>query len=192
MARRKPVELNPYEELIEQGAKDYVELVFELLEEIAPVRPWWHAELSTEQQLWRWMTGPRDKIMPWLYDVAQFLGWDEDTLLRNLRQLFTDERIVARIPAEMLALVPYELVELVQASGPYDAAEHIRKMVRAERAYAEASQALAAPDVLNVPEPAMDVQQPPPQIVQLMGPGGQGFPAWGFVPRESPPAFGMQ
>jgi len=189
MARRRSPELNPYEQLIEDGAKDYVEIVFELLEEIAPVRPWWSVELSTEEQLWRWMTGPRDRVMPWLYEVARVLGWDETTLLRNLEKLFTDDSVAAMIPVELAATVPIELVELVQASGPFDAATHIRKMVKAEEAYSRASAALSAPDVPNVPEPAMEVQQPPPQIVQLMGPGGQGFPAYGFVPRESTPAF---
>jgi hypothetical protein len=189
MARRRSPELNPYEQLIEDGAKDYVEIVFELLEEIAPVRPWWSAELTTEQQLWRWMTGPRDKVMPWLYTLASALGWDQQTLLRNLEKLFTDERVAAMIPVELAATVPLELVELVQASGPFDAAVHIRKMVRAEEGYSQAAAALASPEVLNVPEPAMEVQQPPPQVVRLMGPGGEGFPAYGFVPRESTPAF---
>lgn len=177
------------EELVELGAKEYVELVKELAADLAPVRPWWHKDLSPDQQLWRWISGPRDEIMTWIVEAGAHMGWETvEEVLQHLEELFTSPRTEVLLPLHVQAAIPLALIEMVQAAGPKDTAKHIRKMVRMEEGRLQALAYLQNEDQPNVPEPTQEVDQPPTAPVELLP--GEGYPAYGHVPRESPPAFG--
>lgn len=178
-------EVNPKEELVEEMSQLYVQFVFDLVEEFAPERPWWHEDLTAEQQLWRWMSGPRNEIMQWLYTAGMHMGWEEpEETLKNLEELFTSPTVTTLLPLPLQIQIPTELVEMVQSAGPADTAKHIRKMEKMAEGSAAARSAMTAAreSQPNVPEPP---DQPPPLPTELV-PGTEGWPLYGAVPRDDP------
>lgn len=180
--------LNPLEALVQEGADAYVALVHELADELAPVRPWWTAELSPDEQLWRWIgsadkPGPRDVVMPWLMQAAAYLGaTDAQEALGMIERIFTDASVPDIIPPDVVIQIPTELLEIVQASGPAEAAKHIRKM---EKMVEGRSAALAV--LANTDQPELPVA-PPPLPIDLPG-YGQGWPQYGGAPGAEQAAF---
>lgn len=166
---------NPHEVLIEEMADIYVELVMEATEELAPHGPWWHAELSSEQQLWRYLD-IREDIIPWLVDVSDYFPeWRSvDDMLKGIEELATT-RIEDRVPGELLVDERADaLKEIVQAVGPKEAARHIRRMetLALKR---EQGQALIQPAPVDLVPPA---PAPPDGTGSVFVPaviGGQGF-----------------
>jgi hypothetical protein len=128
MSRSKASRMNPLEQLTIEMADVYADLVFELVPAIAPYRPWWQSGMTPDQQLWRWMQ-QRDGIIEWLGMVAPSLGWQTlGDAIANLAQLFTGP-IEDRVPPEVLIDPKGDALKaLVQAVGPHDAAEHIKRM----------------------------------------------------------------
>lgn len=184
-------DVNPLEELVEELSDVYVELVYEIAEELAPVRPWWTADLSADAQLWRWIgsdeePGPRAVVLPWLMAAAAHMGaTTPDEALAMIEDIFTSPAATDLIPADIVADIPIELLEIVQASGPKDAAKHIRKMEKMVAGRLEAVALLQNTDQPNVPE------VPPPLPVEMAGFRG-GWPEYGGVGREdTPPAFSL-
>lgn len=183
-----PDRVNPLEELTEEMAQIYVELVNELVEEIAPVSPWWSVKLTQDQQLWRWMSGPREQILSWLMAAGVYMGWKTwQETLDNLDQIFTSPVAPDAIPPDVVIDIPPELLEMVQAAGPVDTAKQIRKMEKLAQAQAEARQLLSTTGQPNVPEPPL---QPPPLPVEL-APGTEGYPLYGEAPTEPGSKFGL-
>lgn len=131
-------ELNPLEEMVEEMSDVYVDMVFELAEELAPVRPWWHADLTAEQKLWRYVgttpeEGLRSIVMPWLEAAAVAMGAPEGDMLAAagmVERIFTDPAATDLIPPALVAQIPVELLELVQGGGPKDAMKHLVLMER--------------------------------------------------------------
>lgn len=176
---------NPLEELTDELADTYVEMVFDLAKEFAPVRPWYHHDLSIDEQLWRWEE-IRDPVVEWLMNVGVNLGYQSgDEVLDNLERIFTDETVVDLVPADIVVRIPPELLELVQAVGPKAAAKHIRTMEKKFEGYAQARGVLAAASTFQFPEPP-DV--PPPLRVETL-PDTGFYPLYGLVPQESAPGF---
>jgi len=125
--------LNPMEETVEYAADVYVELVNELLEELAPFRPWWSKTLSRDEALWRWEE-VREPIVTWLAQAGIFMGFQNyGEVLDNLEDFWFGPLLVDMVPPEVIDMLPLQLFELVQA-GPYEAADHIRAM---EKEYAK-------------------------------------------------------
>lgn len=155
-------DINPLEEMVEELAEYYVELVFELVDEFAPVRPWWTASLTADQQLWRWVgsdqePGPRAVVMPWLAAAAVFMGAQSaDEAIGMVERIFTDPAASDIIPPRVVAQIPVELLEIVQASGPKDAAAHIRRMEKMVAGRMEAMALLDQPDQPPYPEAPVD------------------------------------
>lgn len=181
-------EKNPLEALVEELAPHYVDMVFELVEMFAPESPWWSVKLSKEQQLWRWVSGPRNEIMEWIYGAGPFMGWETpEEILANWEKIFTDPKAPMLIPAGHVISIPVELIEMVQAAGPEDAGKHVRRMEKAMEGYTSAANTLDANRTQNVPEPPL---QPPPLPVEVI-PGTAGWPLYGGVPRddEQPSAY---
>lgn len=175
----KTAELNPMEALATEMADFYVEKVQELTEFIAPVRPWWHRDLSPDEQVWRWLD-VREPVMAWLMTTGAYMGFESgDAVMDNLAAIFTDERIVDLVPAEHVIAIPIPLLEMVQGNGPEEAAKHIRKMERMAEGRAKALGLLEQNRVVNVPEPP-DV--PPPLPVDVIG--SPGWPLYGGAPQE--------
>jgi len=177
-------DINPYEQLVEEASEEYVALVYSIAEELAPVRPWWHVDLSPDQQIWRWLSGPRNEIMDWIYTAGAYMGWEgpEETL-KQWEKIFTDPMAEEMIPIFVVSVMPIELLEMVQAAGPKDAGNHVRKMEKMVEGRAAALETLDRRDdeVINVPEPPF---APPPMPVEL-APGTAGWPLYGAVPRDS-------
>jgi hypothetical protein len=186
-------DLNPLEELVEELSDTYVELVYDLTETFAPFRPWWQKDLSPDQQLWRWISGTteegesvRDAIMGWLMVAGAFMGFQTaDETLANIERIFTAPEAPDLIPPAHVASIPVELLEIIQASGPRDAANHIRKMERMVAARAEVLAQVAATDQPDIP------QVPPPQPVELM-PGTAGWPTFGGAPIAETSPLGLR
>jgi hypothetical protein len=166
-------QLNPLESDVHDLADAYVELVMDLVEEFAPFRPWWTTELSADQKLWRYME-VRDAIVPWLVEVGVYMGyrtWQE--VLDNLDKIWMSKLPIDTTPPEILAALPLELLELVQA-GPNDAAQHIRDM---EKLFASRSQAAEA-----MQRAAEDATVTEPDVPELLPPtlptkAGEIYPA---------------
>ena len=84
--------INPLEEDTLWMAEEYVKLVNEMLDELAPYRPWWSQELTQDEMLWRWIddtAGPsvREQIMAWLVEVGVYMGFASyEELLDNLEK----------------------------------------------------------------------------------------------------------
>lgn len=130
---------NPLEELTNEFADYYVDMVELVVESIAPARPWWHQELTPDEQVWRWLA-IREPIMTWLWDVGPFLGFSSpDDVLRGLRDIFV--RPLAGVVPDVLRIDERAdgLKELVQSAGPNEAARHIRKVEAMVKRRAEAS-----------------------------------------------------
>lgn len=124
-----PEDLNPLEEDIKLLADEYVAMVEEFVEELAPSRPWWSKKLSADEKLWRWMD-VREEIVSWLVETGAWMGWqDYDEVMKRVDELWFSMAVVDIVPPEVLARVPLSLVELVQAN-PKDAGPHIRDMER--------------------------------------------------------------
>lgn len=152
MAKRD--DLNPMEEMVIDGAKVYVELVEELLDEAAPFRPWWSVRLSDDELLFRWQE-VRGEIIPWLVEAGIFMGFKTfEEMLENLEKYWTGELLVDMVPPEIIDELPIALVELVQA-GPKDAADHIRK---GERLFVKTRGAAA---IIGPPLPPIPMEMPP-------------------------------
>lgn len=175
-------ELNPLEELTLSLADNYVELVQDLTREFAPVRPWWSEDLTSDQQMWRYLD-IRDKVMPWLMQVGAYMGFKSgDEVLHGLEDIFTDESIVEKVPAEVVIAAPIVLLEMVQSNGPTEAAKYIRKMEKMAEGRAEAMGLLdQARQEFNVPEPP-DV--PPPLPVEAQPGAGSQWPLYGGALKE--------
>lgn len=152
---------NPLEQMTEEMSEVYVDMVFEFLEELAPFSPWWQADLSPDQQLWRWITGGRDEILAWLEAVAPFMGFDTtDEILAGIPEIFTSVKAEGAIPQILIAQIPLSIVEMVQAVGPEELGKHIRKMERMmagrQQAFDEiqaAREALPPFDIPDITEP---------------------------------------
>lgn len=180
-------DINPLEQLTEDLAEHYVAMVFRLTEHFAPVRPWWHAGLTPDQQLWRWITGPREEILTWLAAAGAAMGWTSmEEVLANVEQIFTSPAATDLIHPQIVAQIPVELLEMVQAAGPRDFGNHIRKMERMIEGRAAAFAALEESDQPMIPGPP---DQPPPMPVELM-PGTAGWPLYGMAPQGPQPVPG--
>lgn len=119
--------LNPMEELTSFAADCYVELVEELLDEIAPYRPWFSQQLGDDEALWRWEE-QREPIIDWLVQCGIFMGMKTyQELLDRLEEFWMSPLLVDMVPPEVIDQLPLELLEMVQA-GPKDAADHIRRV----------------------------------------------------------------
>ena len=177
--------LNPLEQMVEDLAQDYVDLVNDLAQEFAPVRPWWDAQLSADEQLWRWQS-ERDPIMAWLMEAGVHMGYASgDETLKNLEEIFTNEAVIDMVPAEFVITVPPSLLEMVQSSGPKEAAKHIRKMEQAVVRHNKGMALLQNQGQPNFPEPP---NQPPPLPVTEV-PGTAGYPLYGMAPTDAAGAF---
>lgn len=155
-------QMNPIEELTDEMADTYVELVLELAEDIAPFRPWWHEELSPDAQVWRWQK-MRAPIVEWLAEVSPYMDWpDLSAALAGLRELFTGP-IEQRIPGALLVDDRADgLKELVQSAGPRDAARHIRRVEAMTQRRAQAAALMTPTDPYQAPPGPADVQMPEP------------------------------
>jgi len=150
------MKLNPLEELTEEFADEYADLVFEMAEAIAPYRPWWHVELSPDAQVYRWMN-MREPIVTFLADVSPFMGWVSlDDAFANLGDLLTGN--LDHVPPELKTDERADgLRELAQAVGPRDAAKHLRHVETLLRRRQRAS-------ALLEPSEPIDVATLPPGI----------------------------
>jgi hypothetical protein len=162
-------DVNPLEDLTHRMADKYSEMVLDLTEHLAPFRPWWHVDLTPDQKLWRYQES-RVKFMPWLSTVMPYMGWESwDEALGELEDLFFSAKADAAVPITLQAMVPVELLRLVQAE-PVDAAKHIRDMERLLESRIDAIQLLAreeaseeSKEIFNeeIPEPPGRSINPP-------------------------------
>lgn len=137
-------DVNPGEQLVEDMSEEYVDMVFDMLEEIAPMSPWWQADVSPDQQLWRWITGGRDEILAWLEAVAPFMGYEStDEILSGIDEIFTSAKAEGAVPQHIVAQIPIPLLEMVQAAGPEEAEKHIKKMERMIAGRVQVDEAIA-------------------------------------------------
>lgn len=177
-----PAKVNPLEELVEELSEAYVEMVYDLVEQFAPARPWWAEELTDAQQLWRWMDAKdeegvpiRDVILGWLMAAGAAMGYaDAEESLEHIEEYFTSPAAIDRIPPAVVAEIPYELLEMVQASSPEEAAAHIRKMesLLEDRA--------VLMDVIGAPESPKLPVAPAPLPIELLQ---AGWPLYGGSPQ---------
>lgn len=193
--------INPLEALTERFAHEYVLDVKRYTKMFAPVRPWWTAKLSADAQLWRWEAPDgavaadgtkislRDAILPWLMTATAHMGAkDAKEALDMIEDIFTSVSAPDLIPPEVVAQIPPELLEMVQAAGPEDAAKHIRKMERMHEGRMQAVAVLAQTNQPDVPEPP-DV---PPMLPTEMQPGTAGWPLYGNAPQQPEADHGQQ
>jgi len=172
-------ELNPMEALVIEMSDYYVDAVLAMTKHIAPVRPWWHTELSADEQIWRYLD-IREDVMAWVMVAGVALGYESgDEVLANLEDIFTDERLVDAIDPMVAIAVPHVLIEAVQSNGPKEAANWIRRLEKMAEGRAKALGLLEANREVNVPE-APDV--PPPYEVAIID--SPGFPLYGGAPTE--------
>jgi hypothetical protein len=137
------------EELTSFAADCYVELVEELLDEIAPYRPWFSQQLGDDEALWRWEE-QREPIIAWLVQCGIFMGMKTyQELLDRLEEFWMSDLLVDMVPPEVIDRLPIELLEMVQA-GPKDAADHIR---RVEKLHERKMATAQLPPPLPRPEP---------------------------------------
>ena len=122
-----PDDLNPLEEMVIELSDIYVAIVKELVNEFAPFRPWWSAQLTPDQQLFRYLE-IRRPIITWLVEAGIYMGYQTfDELLKNLDKFWFGNLLIDMVPPEIIDLIPIQLMELVQAD-PSSAGDHIRKM----------------------------------------------------------------
>jgi hypothetical protein len=134
---------NPLEAMVDDLADRYVGLVEELTQTFAPMRPWYSPDLTPDEQLWRYLE-QRDAIVGWLTDAGAAMLWSswQETLTR-LEELFTSPVVIDRLPMDLIVDERGDVVrQLVQASGPKEAAKHIRKMEKMIEGRAQATQQL--------------------------------------------------
>jgi hypothetical protein len=177
------LQINPLEAMVEDFATVYVDLVKSIAATMAPFRPWWTADLSPDEQLWRWSGdgGPRQEVLDWLMQAGAYMGWQNaDEVLAHIEDIFTSPAAQDLIPPEVVVQIPVALLEMVQGTGPKDTANHIRKMERMQVGRLQALSLLANTDQPSIPEPPI---QPPPEPVQLAD-GAAGYPLYGMAPQE--------
>lgn len=142
------MKLNPLEELVYELADDYVDQVFELAEDIAPYRPWYHVELKPDEQVMRYMSAPttgaqsiRDALVTWLSDASPYMGWSSvQEAIDGLYRLFTDPAVPRTVPAVLLVDERLDVIrEMVQAQGPRETASHIKRVERMAQRRLQAS-----------------------------------------------------
>lgn len=140
------MKVNPLEQLVDEFADTYADLVFEMAENIAPYRPWWHVDLKPDAQVWRWLQ-MREPIVTWMADVSPYMGWASlDDAFARLGDLFTGN--LDAVPPELKIDDRADgLRELVQAVGPVEAAKHLRKVETMMRRRQRASAAIGAPGI---------------------------------------------
>ena len=173
--------LNPLEAMTIEFAEAYKDMVMRLTKHFAPERPWWHAQLSPDEQVWRWME-IREEVLPWLMTAGAFMGWkDGDEVLKRMAEIFTDEGAVDKIPPEHVIQVPVPLMEMVQNQGPRETAAYIRKVEKMTEGRAAALGLLDVNRTVDIPEPPF---APPPLPTEMM-PGTGGWPLYGNAPRDS-------
>lgn len=159
-----PDRMNPLEALIDELADRYVYLVEDVAAGIAPFRPWWHAELKPDEEVYRWQK-MREPIVTWLADISPYMGWgslQEATSTTELRRLFTGRDIGRSIPIELLTDERADgLRQLVQSAGPIEASRHIARVEAMVRRRVQASalmqplDPLGAPSAVPLPFPGM-------------------------------------
>jgi hypothetical protein len=120
-------ERNPLEELVNEMAEVYPEIVREILEELAPSQPWYSQKLTTEEQLLRWLE-LRNTVLPWIYQAARYMGALEGLELAYTEAIFTTQEAEVLIPPDHQRAIPLELLMMVQSVGPKETARHIQKM----------------------------------------------------------------
>lgn len=173
--------VNPLEELVSEMADVYVEMVKDLAKHIAPVRPWWHVDLTPDQQVWRYLD-IREEVMAWLMTTGAYMGFESgEDVLNNLEAIFTDEKIVDLVPAEHVIAIPIALLEAVQAQGPEEVAKYLRKMEKMAQGRAAALGLLEANRTQNIPEAP---NAPPPLPIEVL-PRTSGWPLYGGAPTEA-------
>lgn len=178
-----PKALNPLEAMVEDFSALYVDLVKSIAATMAPFRPFWTADLSPDEQLWRWSGdgGPRTEILDWLMQAGAYMGWQNaDEVLAHIEDIFTSPAAQDLIPPSVVVMIPVSLLEMVQGTGPKDTGNHIRKMERMQVGRLEGQALLANTDQPNIPEPPV---QPPPEPVTLAD-GTAGYPLYGMAPQE--------
>lgn len=182
---------NPWEDLVEELSAAFVDLVYELVDEFAPNRPWWEKTLTTDQQLWRWIYGPsntpqdgtRMKVIPWLIEAAVYMGANTaEEAMAMIEDTFTSPSAEDLVPLAVQAQIPVELLEIVQAVGPHDAALHIQKMERLVKERQSIVADLASTSTPEIPN------VPPPLPIEA-APGTAGSPLYGEAPINAPPVF---
>lgn len=204
---------NPLEQLVEDLAPEYVALVQELVPVFSPNRPWWTEALTQDQQLWRWVgtpqePGPRLEIMggvklvggPAIQDMKpeQVQGWLPQVaaalaqkrlafpdLAKLIEFIFTSPAADKVIPLEILMDLPPELLEMVQAAGPIDAAKHIQKVEALYQKNLEGQALLATPDATGLPKPP----SAPPALPGQLGTQPAGWPTYGGAPQAATSQF---
>ncbi|WP_230690821.1 hypothetical protein, partial [Streptococcus pneumoniae] len=76
-------------------------MVEEFAAAVAPYHPWWHAVLTPDQQVYRWMQ-IREPIITWLADAAPFMGWPTPAAaLDGLYELFTSRAAYDAVPPDL-------------------------------------------------------------------------------------------
>ena len=149
---------NPMEEMVKDFADVYVDMVYSLLAEIAPAKPWWTVSLKPAQKLARWLES-RDAIIGWLVEAGVYMGYETyGELLENLEEFWFSMKPIDLVPVEVNMRVPIELVELVKAA-PKDAAKHIRDVERLYHRRLEAQKTFEAPT--EVPQLAPPLPEEP-------------------------------
>lgn len=152
-------------------SEEFALMVEELVDQIAPVRPWWSRQLSTEQMLWRWID-IRLPIMSWLTQVGLYCGWTTpELLLEHLEDVWLSMLPIDMVPMQIQIAVPQQLLMLVQA-GPYDAANHIRRMEK------EVERRSAAITKLGKPTLTEPQERPPspPLMGSVLNSRGESLP----------------
>lgn len=129
MAKPMTTKTNPLEELTDEFADDYVDLVYEFAEDVSPVRPWYHVDLKPDEQVARWWA-EREPIVTWLMEVAPFMGWRTlPEVFSNLRTLFTSPEVRQRVPVMLQVDERADSLKMmVQAQGPNETAKHLRRV----------------------------------------------------------------
>lgn len=184
-------ERNPLEVLTKELSDVYVALVNYLATFIAPVGPWWEADLDPDDQLFRWegtidQPGPRLPILEWLMQAGVYMGWkDSAEVLANIEKIFTDQHAADVIPPDLHENPEknegfVDLLEMVQATGPHEAAVHIRKMERLHENRLQGAAILKNSDQPVIPPTP---RRPPLAPVELL-PNTGGYPNFGFVPQD--------
>jgi len=175
---------NPLEALVVDGSDIYVQLVHELAKELAPFRPWWSADLSPDEEVWRYEEN-RPAIIGWLTEAGAAMGWESwDETLKKLEELFMSPAVPDFLSMELIVDERADIIrEMVQAAGPHEAAKHIRKLEKMVEGRQDALRRLRI-EAMDIPE------TPPPLPVEAL-PNTSGWPLFGGYAdvAETPPAF---
>jgi hypothetical protein len=114
------------------------------------------------------------------------MGWrSPGEIMAKWETIFTDPMATTLIPPDIVAEMPVEILEMIQASGSEDCGKWVRKMEKRVEGFMAASSALDQERASqpNFPEPP---NAPPPLPVELL-PGTAGWPLWGAVPQSTDP-----